>query len=327
MIRLKSIQIGNFRGIREGAVRDFADVNILVGRNNSGKSTVVEAIHRLATSAVVSAVDPLDRGIVVWSMARGEDRPLPDVLWYRLELNATISIVAQVGTVDRPAAETIGLTISRQGSNPTPTIQWSWGGQSGAGKDEIGNFLSRTTLFRPPDAQNSDIERRLWSRIIGPRHDKTLATAFNTVFNQNAESYTLNDQKLWVLFPKHSVPLDSQGEGNRAAVRCLMMLAVLQKTMFIAEEPGCHQHPGSLERFAQAVCKLAKDQEVQLFLSTHSVECVRSFLKASGEVRSEAAVFHLKLDDGVLDATRLLPDAALTLLDTGVDLRFLDLYG
>src|SRR5271156_2767325 len=58
MIRVKSIQISRFRGIREGAVRDFADVNLLVGRNNSGKSTVVEAVHRVAYSHHPNSADP-----------------------------------------------------------------------------------------------------------------------------------------------------------------------------------------------------------------------------------------------------------------------------
>jgi hypothetical protein len=105
------------------------------------------------------------------------------------------------------------------------------------------------------------------------------------------------------------------------------MLTVLRRTFLIAEEVECHQHPGSLASFARALCKQAQDQEVQLFLPTQSSECVRTFLVASQEAGSEGAVFHLKLDNGVLDATRLAPDAAQTLLDTGVDVRFLDLYG
>jgi hypothetical protein len=44
-------------------------------------------------------------------------------------------------------------------------------------------------------------------------------------------------------------------------------------------------------------------------------------------VGSESAVFHLKLENGLLDGTRLGADAVQTLLATGVDVRFLDLYG
>lgn len=92
------------------------------------------------------------------------------------------------------------------------------------------------------------------------------------------------------------------------------------------EEPECHQHPGSLERFAAALCRLAKAQEVQLTISTHSAECVRSFLKGAKAADSEAAVFHLTLNDGKQDARRLDPEAVETLTNTGVDVRFLDLY-
>jgi predicted ATPase len=105
-----------------------------------------------------------------------------------------------------------------------------------------------------------------------------------------------------------------------------MALSMLKNTLLMLEEPECHQHPGSLERFAGALCRLAKMQSVQLLISTHSAECVRSFLKAAKAASSDAAVFHLTLNDGKQDARRLDPEAVETLTDTGVDVRFLDLY-
>src|SRR5439155_6847674 len=128
----------------------------------------------------------------------------------------------------------------------------------------------------------------------------------NDIFNMEVEQLQLlPDQRLLVLFSDYSLPLDVQGDGARAALRCLMMLANLQGTLFILEEPECHQHPGSLERFALAICRQAKEQDVQLLISTHSADCVRSFLNGSQEVGSESAVFHLKLENGLLDARRL----------------------
>ena len=129
-----------------------------------------------------------------------------------------------------------------------------------------------------------------------------------------------------MLFTDFSVPLEVQGDGARAALRCLMMLSALQGTLFMLEEPESHQHPGSLERFAAAICRQAREQDVQLLICTQSLECVRAFLKAAHGATSEAAVFHLKLDDGLLDATRLTPDAVETLQATGVDVRLLELY-
>lgn len=189
-------------------------------------------------------------------------------------------------------------------------------------------FALRLTLFRPLDAINQSIENSLWPRLLAKRHDRALTKALNDLFKMDVEQLqVLPDQRLLLLFADFSLPLDVQGDGARAALRCLMMLSALQGTLLILEEPECHQHPGSLERFAIAVCRQAKEQEVQLLISTHSAECVRAFLNASEKVGSESAVFHLQLEDGLLDATRLAPDAVKTLQATGVDLRFLDLYG
>ena len=43
-IMIKEIYISNFRGISELKINDFKQVNLLVGKNNSGKSTILEAI-------------------------------------------------------------------------------------------------------------------------------------------------------------------------------------------------------------------------------------------------------------------------------------------
>ena len=41
---LSSLEIKNFKGIKSGTISNLAQVNVLVGRNNSGKSTVLDAL-------------------------------------------------------------------------------------------------------------------------------------------------------------------------------------------------------------------------------------------------------------------------------------------
>lgn len=40
---IKNLKLKNFKGIKEGAL-DFAPITILIGPNNSGKTTILEAL-------------------------------------------------------------------------------------------------------------------------------------------------------------------------------------------------------------------------------------------------------------------------------------------
>lgn len=324
MIRLQSLAIEHFRGIREGKIEGLTDVNVLVGRNNSGKTTVLEAIQRWATRSGFKE-DILKRGVnEFWQSVRSLTGD-SSLMWHRQETSHQILISGTVTETDHPGSWQ-KLAYANPGSPP---------GIEDSGSSMLAEMLrvrreswvESMTVFRPSDAFNQKIEQDLWSSLLTKRRDKALTATLNEVFGLKAESFQLlPNNQLMVLFDDHSLPLDAQGDGTRAALRTLMVLAMLQGSLLMLEEPECHQHPGSLERFAAALCRLAKTQRVQLIVSTHSVECARAFLNGAATANSEAAIFHLKLEDGRQDARRLNPEAVETLTSTGVDIRFLDLY-
>lgn len=129
-----------------------------------------------------------------------------------------------------------------------------------------------------------------------------------------------------VLFESYGVPLDSEGDGARVALRCLLPLSQLQDTLYIIEEPEVHQHPGSLQRFAKAVCQLGQERKVQILITTHSLECVSAFIDGAEAADSDSAVFHLSLEDGELTTRKVDAETVKSLDDMGTDVRKLDLY-
>ncbi|RWX51302.1 AAA ATPase domain-containing protein [Candidatus Electrothrix marina] len=44
---IEQLEIKNFRGFSEYKIEDIGQVNLLVGTNNSGKTSVLEAVHLL----------------------------------------------------------------------------------------------------------------------------------------------------------------------------------------------------------------------------------------------------------------------------------------
>jgi AAA15 family ATPase/GTPase len=330
MIQLQSIAVRNFRGIREGKIDGFTDVNLFVGRNNSGKTTLIEAITRIATIGGLR-IDVFGRDVEqLWQQARssglgqgGVGGMMDDgqsLLWFRQDKGNEIALMGRIKETDAKETEELGYILrfpnavqAHHGKNFYPeSMQIFWKG---------------ITVFRPADAFNPIAEQRFWPQLLSNRRDRLVTKTLNDVFGLDAESFQLlPNNQFMVLFHDFSLPLDLQGDGTRAAMRALMTLSMLKGTLMMLEEPECHQHPGSLERFAAALCRLAKTQQVQLIISTHSAECVKSFLKAASAAESDAAVFHLTLADGKQDARRLDPEAVETLTTTGVDVRFLDLY-
>jgi len=114
MIQLQSLTIENFRGIREGRIDGLTAVNLLVGRNNSGKTTVLESITRLATRAGLQQ-DVLGRDVDgFWQ----EVRQLPadqELMWHRLDTANDIAITGTISETRLPGSD--GELSYRQSMN------------------------------------------------------------------------------------------------------------------------------------------------------------------------------------------------------------------
>ena len=87
---LRSLEIQNFKGIKQGKIDDLAQVNILVGRNNSGKSTILDALI-LLRSAIIGQ-DYLEENGIQQILSRRVDRGRGnfnyDELWYGMRTGA-----------------------------------------------------------------------------------------------------------------------------------------------------------------------------------------------------------------------------------------------
>ena len=61
MANITSTEINQFRGIKQLTVSDFSNINLIVGDNNSGKTTFLEAIQLLFAKAQLSSVKNIIR--------------------------------------------------------------------------------------------------------------------------------------------------------------------------------------------------------------------------------------------------------------------------
>jgi AAA15 family ATPase/GTPase len=67
-MKIKNLSIQNFRGFRHFDMNDLGRVNLIVGTNNCGKTTALEAVNILMANGDISAIwsTLVRRGEEIW---------------------------------------------------------------------------------------------------------------------------------------------------------------------------------------------------------------------------------------------------------------------
>ena len=317
---LTGIKISNYRGIREGRVDGFGNVNIVVGPNGSGKSSLFEAIFS---------------GSILDDRATHHDQNREKFLSTRH--NEGVSF-------------TKDIFFGKKTDEPIE-LQYFWGDGTVATNQEI-HFQDAIRIYTKPDSYNlpSEVEKYLknirfldivglldkeleastWDDVLSFRGDRYLIKTMNEVFDLQIEnfSYSKTGYSLKTLFTdkEYALNIDDLASGMRIAFRLFMATQLAKDSAVLCEEFDAYQHVDSFPNLAEALLRLADKNNTQFFMSTHRMESIRHFLSAAKKLKFDGLrVFQTKLDStGKFEAVGLSSSEVETLLDGGVDIRRVD---
>ena len=349
---LSSLEIKSFKGIKEGTISNLAQVNVLVGRNNSGKSTVLDALllMRCAFAVIGHTGNNGLEQIVKRKINREGSLNLRE-LHYMLDTNQRASLVA--GFPD-------GTTVSEDWNTYLQQLEldievdgrsqkWKHNISVGPGlilensltrdhglfmAEKIGSekakLIANGYQIEPNSIRFPFLET-IWEKIIIDRRDRKLREIANEIYQIEIEGFDQSQfggyNRLVAKLPDRSVAIDWMGDGLRYALNILALGMLLEGTILMVEEPETHQHPESLKKLTQTLFELAKRQNLQLFLTTHSWELMTYALEAAEQKEVGLTMHHVRLNDkGEFDSRAIpSPDAKL-LMDIGHDIRLHDKY-
>lgn len=351
----KSFRVKNFRCFKDLQINDLGRVNLIAGKNNTGKTALLEAMMLLNVPLTPQLLGDLHntRGLEVGGQDRRE-------VWQQFFLGRDTSLDIDIrGEDDAFNGEIRHLTIAEHETEKAIlehigqyVQQAKQLGLIGEGTIDIRGLSLLSFSFDLPNSQTEQLRVYLPSRSDMPIYtnilfDQRLASIpaqgrpSTEWIRDNFSALDLNgdlpqlleylatfesrlsdlrllslsgDLTIWGRVNSYQVPLKAMGEGvNRFSNFAISMLAENPNYLFIDEiENGIHYSVQT--KVWHAIGQMARELDIQVFATTHSLEMVH----AAHEAFSEDS----KLDEfryHRLDRDREGNIEAVTYSDSGIE--------
>ena len=347
------LKIKNYRGIKSCTIGDLKKVNVFIGRNNSGKSSLLESLYLASASfnfnevlskKVENKIDYLlnrrfFRGLK-WGSAK-------EVLWYNYNTEVPITIELKMNSENLridlfewhqhplikhkvDAYDYVCLIDKYLVNSRTHSVAFSDRFQE---FDKFKQFMSNFKFIDVSLMQEIDvIEKKLWKDLLKNRYDKLIVEVLREGYEIEVEdlTYTTYDEgrtyQLAVKLPQTTIRVDDLGDGARYSLILIMISALSKNTVLLIEEPENHQHPSGLAKTFDMFLSLVKKNNIQVFISTHSLDFLKLLKDISQKKEIDFGVYFLERNrDGIVDVRHLTGENIDVLERMGFDPRFLDI--
>ena len=293
--QFSTIQIDRYRGIDGLALKDLRRVNLIVGVNNAGKTSLLEAIYLLAHQNDETALLNVHR----W---RGRIEGEPDPVWLVEQLQPEICLSGRFDTVPDNAArlevrrlDEPDEEIKDQRHFLTKLVFTSHYGDRAQSADVAlfskreprANFQGRHWLCR------SALTSSFWANRLDTlvkANEAALATGSKAkvieFIRERVDARLINielvdEQRRFLVSHQDFDPapdLSSFGEGMRRIFEIGLLFADVRGGVLLIDEFENALHPELLTAFTRVVQELAVEHKVQVFLTTHSKEAMDAFI-------------------------------------------------
>lgn len=303
---IKEIVIKNFRGVSEGKIDDFDKLNIFVGKNNSGKSTILDALALL--------IDPNNLKTIIKRRGWYGLDSIYSIFRYR-ETKNPIEIIGNGYSIklerDIPKQNYIEFLIKTKNFNEkifSLKVQ----------DNKDGRLIMQSEVYIDSeqhlmDYVNTKSEIKIDSIILDHNtiHGVGLKEAYAKVFEKGYKAHNellkiinkvypdVIDIRLFseeigpeVIYQTGKVPIYAMGDGFKSAYITLAFLTGIENGYILCEEPENYQHPSSRDLVVKGICEASKKN--QIFISTHSLEFIDALLSNAKNINVK--FFSLELD-------------------------------
>ena len=334
MPRITSVTVRRFKRLEEVHIA-LGDTTLLIGANNSGKSSILQAIHfavsiaqsaRLVGEGVSWRNDAFEVSFNptqliyspvadVLSLATGgtlqEQRPTQIEIEFEDDAGSRCTVGLRRGRNRNIAVSIVGRQLGERLMDLEHPFTVYAPGLAGVPKEE--RYLSPGVVRRIVARGDANLALRNVLRMLHANADswdlfvQDMQSIFNGItidieFNENTDE---NIQVRFQLPGGPLLPIDAAGTSILQASQILAYIALFKPQVLILDEPDSHLHPDNQRALCDLIYRLTASRSFQALISTHSRHVLDTMKNKSGVVwLSKGRV----VDEPDLNATAMLLD-------------------
>jgi AAA15 family ATPase/GTPase len=351
-LMIKSIEIHNFRCFSSVELSNCRRINVIVGKNASGKTAFLEALF------LASGITPeLGVRIKGWreqpTLVLKPDKSAYDTIWkdlfYRLDQEQTISIKFKGSTgysrslsilYESPQSPVIPIGESIATAPIISPVTFVYTEESGkehrvspvltAGGLNLGIAPMRPieSVFLPAHRQTSAQEYATFFSTLSKqkRHlelVRSLQGEFPFVEDISVEIGSDAQAMLWASVDQlpEKVPITLLSAGITKLLYILLAISLHPRGVVIIDEIENGFYFDRLPSVWSLVLQFAKQHEVQIFASTHSQECLESAAEVAKDQSKEFSVIRTVRANGNVEVRQFDGRRFVDAINEGIEVR------
>lgn len=287
---INSIEIERFRGIKDFKIEKFSKINILLGKNNIGKTSILEAIFLLTGMSNPTLPNLLN------AIRTGGKTSMKELAWlfYNKDINSPI-IISDQGSRSFQITPILGL---ENGSGLTPTysvsglkinglkLSFNHKGQEGEALfyEKDGEIILNRSKYNekivacslPANALKANLFSNI-EAIIRKNKKAHLVDVIKLFDNKTLNVEIINDEVYVQLSNINDlIPISFIGDGLQHFIGICSAVLNPENKVVLVDEIDNGLHYTVLKQLWKSLIKLSIENSTQLFITTHNEESLKS---------------------------------------------------
>lgn len=310
---IKEIEIKNFKCFESFEAKGFGRINLIAGKNNVGKTAFMEACFVNISAQNIDTFATALLKISAWRNISFLAEKISNFLKDITNLFANFKDLVEVNNLDKLFFQNLLISDIKtniehsfyQNSNDTlhfkadrfdETVELK--------KFNYNETFKENTFFHPSFLfQSNDLLIEKFDTLQKREREEEFIALLKE-FNSDIKKFRIIDRKIELTTANGSFVLSSFGEGFRRYIEIMLDVLICENGYLFIDEIDNGIHYAKLDRLWEIILTLSKKQNVQLFATTHSKECIEAYARVAKKLEDkEISYTHLKrLSDGSIKA-------------------------